>query len=755
MTGDDDLAERSVEAPEPVLDDPVWEAIWARVPAAWRQGGYRLDRAPHNEVFVRNTMYLRSSKVYDFKPAASERMGQEVAWWLWTVWHEGTRKVDPAMLRWWQRAIDTLSQTRSTFTARPASVTDFPPGVVTREALNQFWQRHGRLPSPGNTRNLESVAYGIHELLTIRCSEHPWWCADTWDLRLDDRIPRRVHEPAADLPIRLAAIDPPWLRDGVRFWLSRSLATETYTWSSIRSRASRMSTYLGRYLTIRGVDHPAIAIGKDQEVELRALFIDFLAWLRSPAATTKGNPMSVTGVAAAQSTVQTFYAFMFDNAAEAAAATGDPRWAELTANHTRLWSPRDRVRRRRGARELSWISTADITRMLTYLDVLAAPTTQTVTVTPIGTGARTVTYQGLGDPAAARVWLLQALTGRRASEILMLDYQPLTMLPGMEGNADDSAYVARLRYQQTKIDGIDPTILVEQAVVNVIAEQHAWLAEMSPEMPQPEHLFLNPRGNFKGLRPRSYRSYQDALKRLDKVAALTDADGRPLRFTQTHRLRHARATELLNAGVPIHVVQRYLGHKSPTMTMQYAATLAQTAEAEFLRYKKVGADGRDLAIAPRDLLDLAHLDRRTDRILPNGLCLLPPTQTCDKGNACLPCGSFATDASHLPDHQTQLDRIVALVNVRTEQFRTKFGTDMPADNIWLAGRRREIASLTAIIDRLSEADAQADATVTGPGTGAAEVAITVVTDGAHAAALHAQVRARLTPPTTPGTRGPR
>jgi len=29
------------------------------------------------------------------------------------------------------------------------------------------------------------------------------------------------------------------------------------------------------------------------------------------------------------------------------------------------------------------------------------------------------------------------------------------------------------------------------------------------------------------------------------------------------------------------------------------------------------------------------LDRRTDRILPNGYCLLPPRQVCGKGNALL------------------------------------------------------------------------------------------------------------------------
>jgi len=30
-------------------------------------------------------------------------------------------------------------------------------------------------------------------------------------------------------------------------------------------------------------------------------------------------------------------------------------------------------------------------------------------------------------------------------------------------------------------------------------------------------------------------------------------------FQRTHRMRHTKATDLLNAGVPIHVVQRYMG----------------------------------------------------------------------------------------------------------------------------------------------------------------------------------------------------
>ena len=85
--------------------------------------------------------------------------------------------------------------------------------------------------------------------------------------------------------------------------------------------------------------------------------------------------------------------------------------------------------------------------------------------------------------------------------------------------------------------------------------------------------------------------------------------------------------------MPVHVVQRYMGHVSPAMTMHYAKTLAETHEAEFLRFAKLRRDGRPLQMDPADVYELVQLDRHTDRILPNGVCLLPPPKRCDRGNA--------------------------------------------------------------------------------------------------------------------------
>ena len=99
-------------------------------------------------------------------------------------------------------------------------------------------------------------------------------------------------------------------------------------------------------------------------------------------------------------------------------------------------------------------------------------------------------------------------------------------------------------------------------------------------------------------------------------------------------MRHTKATDLLNAGVPIHVVQRYMGHLSPEMAMYYAKTLAETHEAEFLRFAKLRRDGLPLEMDPADVYDLLQLDRRTDRILPNGVLPAAAAPRCDRGNAC-------------------------------------------------------------------------------------------------------------------------
>jgi hypothetical protein len=140
----------------------------------------------------------------------------------------------------------------------------------------------------------------------------------------------------------------------------------------------------------------------------------------------------------------------------------------------------------------------------------------------------------------------------------------------------------------------------------------------------------------------------------------------------------------------VHVVQRYLGHLSAEMTMRYAHTLRETHE----------------------------LGKRTDRVLPNGLCMLPPRQTCNRGNACLTCDKFTTDASYLPEHEQQLEKLSELIAQRQAAFRARTGEDMTGSNVWLEQRLTEQRALEKIITVLRDPQLaeQPDQAVRGPGT---------------------------------------
>ena len=292
---------------------------------------------------------------------------------------------------------------------------------------------------------------------------------------------------------------------------------------------------------------------------------------------------------------------------------------------------------------------------------------------------------GLGDEQAMRVLMLLARTGRRVSEICLLDRAPLLPLGQAASGRDSAGFTARLRYQQTKIEGAPDTILVDEEIVAIIRTQQQWadrfLAASQSAATAPKYLFLAARNNRNGDRPYSPSRLRALLAQLAARLGVRDSTGAIVDFNRTHRFRHTKATSLLNAGVPLHVVQRYLGHLSPEMTMIYAKTLASTHEAEFLRYRKLTADARELGTDPRDLYDMLQLDKRTDRILPNGWCLLPPRQSCSKGNACLTCDKFATDATFLPELTAQQARTQQLIGERREAFRTRTGQELGDDNV--------------------------------------------------------------------------
>ncbi|MFE7402232.1 hypothetical protein [Streptomyces sp. NPDC057557] len=109
------------------------------------------------------------------------------------------------------------------------------------------------------------------------------------------------------------------------------------------------------------------------------------------------------------------------------------------------------------------------------------------------------------------------------------------------------------------------------------------------------------------------------------------------------------------------------------------------------------------------------LDRRTDRILPNGYCLLPPIRSCDKGNACHGCDHFATDRTFLPDIQRRLVETESLVASRQARHTARYGEPMSEANVWLEQRNAEIRSMRLEITALGAQPAGSTAAIRGAG----------------------------------------
>jgi hypothetical protein len=77
--------------------------------------------------------------------------------------------------------------------------------------------------------------------------------------------------------------------------------------------------------------------------------------------------------------------------------------------------------------------------------------------------------------------------------------------------------------------------------------------------------------------------------------------------------------------------------------------------------------------------------------------MLPPKQTCTRGNACLTCEKFVTDVTHRDELRDQCDRTVQLIDRRKQTFLTRYGTAMPEENVWLAERSAEQSALERIL----------------------------------------------------------
>src|SRR5260370_30059730 len=241
---------------------------------------------------------------------------------------------------------------------------------------------------------------------------------------------------------------------------------------------------------------------------------------------------------------------MADRRAGAVGDLGEPRWAGLTDAPARWWRPGEIAGRYRGPAEGNYIDAAALARIAGHVEILGLPRDQARAVVVNGTPRE---IGGLGDEQAMRAFLLAIATGRRINEILMMDFAPLSPVPGLDTSraAETGGPAARLRYQQTKIPGAPQAILVGADVAAIVKEQQefarALVRARDPAAPDPPYLFLAWQANT--ARQRHYRAntLNGLLTQLAAALQVTDASRAPVDFPRTHPIPPTNATDLLNA----------------------------------------------------------------------------------------------------------------------------------------------------------------------------------------------------------------
>ena len=665
------------------------QGLWQQVPAELRLTEFSPQTLPDHPAFRWRLGCRPEWRGFDLGPLP-EPMQRDFTYCLWRVIDSGLTITTPyaLLVNWFIRLAE--EQDRG---GRPLrSLIDRSLQDWEHELIKERARRSGKFGWPKFGPGIFRRSY---RHLLIAYDPRAWWQHDAWSPRFDARIPLRQHEPTtARAGYDFLVIEQRWLREALKWQLKTALETGLLRWASVLARLLSL-TIFSQFIAERGIDEPRL--GADRQ-DLRLLALDFLGHVKQRRArcganrgelVTNGTVRNIIG------DVEQFYAFMVDHKQEAARALGEPRWEALGDEHARLWRQGEKPRMARLPDEDVYFDDHTMAQVMRHAGLLGAAKEE----------------GGIGDEQAMRILMLLARTGRRAGELLLLDFDCLLPIPGLAAQDHDGspdAIVAKLRFQQTKIEGAPDTIFVDSEVVAIVRAQQQWVHAhvrgllRDETAPPPRYLFLAVTRNHLGRHSYPKTTVTRRLQQLGELADIRDSQGRRPPLSNVHRFRHTRATSLINAGVPVHVVQRYLGHLSSEMTMRYAHTLRETHEREFLRYKKITAEGSDLELDPRDLFALIELGKRTDRVLPNGLCMLPPRQTCDRGNACLTCDKFTTDASYLPEHEQQLGKLSELITHRQDAFRARTGEKMSASNVWLEQRLTEQRALQKIIAALSE-----------------------------------------------------
>ncbi|RMI47914.1 site-specific integrase [Actinomadura harenae] len=194
-------------------------------------------------------------------------------------------------------------------------------------------------------------------------------------------------------------------------------------------------------------------------------------------------------------------------------------------------------------------------------------------------------------------------------------------------------------------------------------------------------------------RPLTQSMVRKVLNELLLVSGLTDAAGQPLQF-QPHDFRRIFTTEAILNGMPPHIIQLILGHKSLDTTMGYHTVYPQeviNGHRSFISRRRATRPSEEYRTPTDDEWEefLSHFVRRK---LALGDCGRAYGTSCEHEHACVRCPLLRMD----PNERPRLERIHDnLVERITEAEEHGWLGDLEQLGVTLAAAKGKLAQLDA------------------------------------------------------------
>lgn len=271
------------------------------------------------------------------------------------------------------------------------------------------------------------------------------------------------------------------------------------------------------------------------------------------------------------------------------------------------------------------------------------------------------------EPSEMRpVYVLLRETGWRGTDVLNLRYDSCLQYIW---NARENRSVPYLCGEITKVGIPQLKVPIREEVAGMVRLLADEAAVKSTEENNPDHyLFNSYEGRCMGL-PYSKPAFSRAVQKMIDTNGIRDGEGNLFHF-RAHGLRHTRAMEYAEQGMPIGIIKRLLGHCSLQMSLHYAKVTEDTLYQKWRDTEQLGLF-KPTALPPGKTMhqeDVVHYEKVRENLdavrVPFGVCFKPSKAGCRRQTEqCMECPSFCSTKENLDEYTSEIEKTRSMIRI--------------------------------------------------------------------------------------------